>query len=520
MAAGQALVDVAVRQEDGADAAGSRGMPAEQSVGPLRDPAVGLEVHGEVLRAVDHEDPIGAGAAAIFAEAGAVGVVIAREVQHRVLHLGALDVADTPRGDIHVAAGIDAVPQRRCPQAAAVDVVDAHGRADPFTVVAGGYVAGAAFVPDGVPRRRHVLVPARGEQHLAGGLAHGRHQDAAHHRGRGAGRREPAVQHRAFRNHQFHWSELAVAPGHVPEECVGDGDADQSSRAGKRGVDVAVGLRARAGDVQRQVVGLLGERAEDLERYGLAGLGIQRGEVGASGPAAVRQGSELGPRRRLGVADDPGARGLNELQAELVHQAEIAPGAHVVAGDHGLEVQAHVLRVPALLGEGLEHVLAEDIAFHHLEAHDPDALVEDLGSRPPQHAAGVRGMGAGGHPADEPAVMEDRLDDHHVIGVRSRHVRVVEEELVAVEKSRRLSEAFDEILDGVRCRMGETQVPGAGQHHGAAGVVERAHALPALGDDGGGGDALERHPAFLADGPETVEEHLVADRIDVVRGFG
>src|ERR1051326_4348741 len=54
----------------------------------------------------------------------------------------------------------------------------------------------------------------------------------------------------------------------------------------------------------------------------------------------------------------------------------------------------------------------------------------------------------------------------------------------------------------------------AGEHHIALLVVERAHALAALRDDGRRGDALERHAAFLADRPQAVEKHLEANGID------
>src|SRR6266850_7663255 len=56
----------------------------------------------------------------------------------------------------------------------------------------------------------------------------------------------------------------------------------------------------------------------------------------------------------------------------------------------------------------------------------------------------------------------------------------------------------------------------AGEHHGAFLIVKGAHALAALRHDRRGGDALQRHAAFFADGPQTMEVHFVADRIDLV----
>src|SRR3990172_7889830 len=110
--------------------------------------------------------------------------------------------------------------------------------------------------------------------------------------------------------------------------------------------------------------------------------------------------------------------------------------------------------------------------------------------------------------------MENRFDDHHVVGVRAGDVRIIEEKLVAVEKAGRFSESLHQTRDGIGGRRGEAQVAGAGEHHHALLIVERTHALAALGHDGGGGDALERHAPLFTDGPEAVQKHLIADRVD------
>ena len=418
------------------------------------------------------------------AEAGAVRHVPAREVDERVLHLDALDVGDAPGRDVHVAAGVDAVAVRSGAEAAAVHVVEPLGVGQPLAVVAAVHEARSSRVPGAEPAGVDVVLPSGGVEHLGEALADRGHEHPADHGGEAAGSGKGAVQDRALRHPHADRRQLAVVPGDVPEELVGERDVQVRHGAGQGRIGVPGGLRTGAVEVDVQGIALLGDGAHHGEDVGVGLVGLARRVVDARAPDAVGQRAQLGARHLLGVSQRLLPRRLDELQAELVHQAEIAGGADVVASDHRLDVQPHVLGVAALLGEGAEHVLPELAPFHHLDAQDADALVEDLQGGAPQHAAGIGGVGAGGDPGDQAPVQEDRLDHHHVVGVGPGHVGIVEEELVAVVKARRFAVPFDEVLDGVRGGGGEAQMAGAGQHHLALAVVERAHDLAALGHDG------------------------------------
>ena len=142
--------------------------------------------------------------------------------------------------------------------------------------------------------------------------------------------------------------------------------------------------------------------------------------------------------------------------------------------------------------------------------------MENLIGSAPKQPAGVGGVRGAGRPGNPFALIEDRLDDHHVVGVRAGYIRIVKEDLIAVEKAWRLTEPLHEHPDGIGGGGGKAQVAGAGQHHGALRVVKGTHTLPALGDDGRGGHPLKGHAPLLADGPQPVQKHLVSYRIDLL----
>ena len=281
-------------------------------------------------------------------------------------------------------------------------------------------------------------------------------------------------------------------------------------RARQRRVLVVILLRARAGEVEADLVARLRHGAPHLERA----RAPHRGRVRPRAPGAIRKLAQLRARETLAVLDQLPHRRLDELEAELLHQPQHARAAHVVRGDAGPQIELDVVRVAALLDDGLADVVAELTALHDLERADAETLVVDLGRRAAEQPARVGGVRAAGGPADEPALGEDRHHHHLVIGVRPRDVRVVVEDLVALMEPWRAAELADEELDRVARRRGETQVPRAREDHPAARVVEGLHAFATLHDDRGGRYALQRRASFLADHPEAVTQDLVPDRID------
>ena len=319
------------------------------------------------------------------------------------------------------------------PMPGAVDVVQALGYPDAVPGMAAIEVTGPAGIGQvsgggGVD----VVRAARGVEHLGNALADGGHQHVAHPRRGAAGSGIGAVEDGALRHLDGDRPHLAVAPRHVPEQRVGERQGDMRHGAREGGVVVRVGLRAGALQIELQLVTLLGHGAVELLGHGRARLAVQGGDILPGNPGAVRQRAQLGPGLGLRILDHAPAGRLDKIGAKLLHQPKVAIGADVVAGDHGLHVQTHVLRSTAHAGEGTEHVFAELVLLDDLEAADADALVKDLQRASPQHAAGVRGVGAGGGPGDQLALVEDGLDDHHVVGVGACHVGIVEEELVAV----------------------------------------------------------------------------------------
>src|SRR3972149_2678717 len=129
---------------------------------------------------------------------------------------------------------------------------------------------------------------------------------------------------------------------------------------------------------------------------------------------------------------------MDKLRAKLLHQTQIAFCANVVARDHRFKIEPDVLRVAALFGKALKDIFPELAALDNLETHDADPLMEDLVSSSAQQPAGVGRMRAGRRPGDQLiSAVEDRLDDPLVVGMRARHIGIVEEELIAVVKTGR-----------------------------------------------------------------------------------
>ena len=517
-AVGEGLAEPGCRFQDRSQTPDTDGIPAEQSKGPMRQAGVRGVVHRQILRPVDHQQARAAGPAVPASGPTTVDGVVPAEVEERVLELGPLDVADPARRDVHLAAGRDAVPGRGRTKAAAVDVVEPLGVRQAAAIVAAVEETGAAQVPEGAPRGVDVVVVAGREEHLRQALADRLDHVLADPRRAPAGRRKAAVERRAFRDVDPDGLQATVAPRYVPEELVRQGDRDVGGRARQGRVLVTRELVAGTREIKLELVAALRRRADDLVRIRRPGRVVPGRAIDPAAPDPVRDRCQLASGHRLRIGDQFRPGGLDEIDAELPDQGRVAARADDVGRRSRLDVHPDVVGVAALLDDGLEDVLAEHPALDDLEAQDPDPLVEDLGGGAAQDPAGVGGVGARGNPADPPTGMEDRRDLHDVVGVRARDVRVVDDELVALVDPRVVVEPLDHPADRIRGGGREPEMAGAGQDHRPGGVVERAHALAALGDDRRGGHPLEGDPALLPDRPQPMGEDLVVDGVDPGRG--
>src|SRR5215831_15581007 len=202
----------------------ARGIAPGEAETALGNAAVGLVIDAAILGAINKIDAVAAQAAAVLTEAAAVAVVRAGEIEKWILHLDALDVGDTRRGNVHVTTGVDAIAAGRGAHAGAVDVIQPLGDRNSLAGVTAIeisrppdelQVAGGGSVD--------VIVASRGENHFSDPLADRGDQHVADARGGAASRRIFAVQDCPLRHVDFHRAHFAVAPGHVPKKRVREG---------------------------------------------------------------------------------------------------------------------------------------------------------------------------------------------------------------------------------------------------------------------------------------------------------
>ena len=249
----------------------SRRVAAGETEAALSNAAVRLVVDAAVFRSVNEINAMTAQTAAVLAEAAAVGIVRAREIEKRILHLDALDIADAGGGNIHVAAGVDAVAVRRRAHARAMNIVKPLGDGDALARMAAVKVTGPADEFQIARRRRIDVVVASGSvDHLRHGFTDCGNEHVADARTGAAGRGILAVQNRPFGHVHFHGAHLAVAPRHVPEERVGQRQREMSDGARQGGVMIGIGLRAGVGEIEVKLVALFRHRAVELLRYGFS----------------------------------------------------------------------------------------------------------------------------------------------------------------------------------------------------------------------------------------------------------
>src|SRR5262249_56268579 len=113
----------------------ARGIAPGEAETTLGHAAVRFVIDAAILGAINKIDAVAAQAAAVLTEAAAVAVVRAGEIEKWILHLDALDVADTRRGNVHMTTGVDAIAAGRSAHAGAVEVVEPLGDRNAFAGV-------------------------------------------------------------------------------------------------------------------------------------------------------------------------------------------------------------------------------------------------------------------------------------------------------------------------------------------------------------------------------------------------
>jgi hypothetical protein len=115
-------------------------------------------------------------------------------------------------------------------------------------------------------------------------------------------------------------------------------------------------------------------------------------------------------------------------------------------------------------------------------------------------------------PPDEVALVEDRLLDHHVLGVQAPAVvRVVGEEHVA--RGDGVAEARDRRLDRVRRRAEMEQDHPRAHDEIALRIHDRDRIVLGLGDGGGDGGVVDGQRGLFPDGLQPAADDLEIDRV-------
>ena len=118
-------------------------------------------------------------------------------------------------------------------------------------------------------------------------------------------------------------------------------------RARQCRVVIGVGLRARTGEIEMQLVAVLPHRAVQLLGDRFAGFTIEGGDILTRHPCTVRHRAELGAGFRFRIFDHLGAGPLNELEAKFINKPEIALGANIIPGNHRLQIEPNILGIAA-----------------------------------------------------------------------------------------------------------------------------------------------------------------------------
>jgi hypothetical protein len=356
------------------------------------------------------------------------------------------------------------------------------------------------------------IVQGAGGQHAEGavqrvGDAAGRLDVAGHHRGRRA-----RVEHAAFRHDDV---QRLQAAGVERDGVVDQRAEDVEHRRGgdgTRGVEVAVELRAGAGEVDHRAAG----RGIHAHRHLHLRAVVQRQRE-----RAVLQLRDGAAHAFLGVVLHVAHVGGHGGVAVLGHQRLQFAHALLVGGDLRAQVGQVLLRVARGVRAGLQPReqlgLAERALPHQRQVVEQHALFADV-ARERRHRAGrdAADVGMVAAAADierraRMAVEEHRRDDGDIGQVRAAVVRVVEHEGVA---GAGLGMALDDAADRVAHRAQvHRHVRRIGDQR-AVGIEQRARKIEPLLDVDRVRGVLQHQPHLLGDGHEAVVEDFEHHRVD------
>ena len=433
------------------------------------------------------------------------------DVEHGDQRLDALDVRDAVGGRDHVAAGVDAVPERA--GAAAAHRVREHvdegppvspapaedGHVDPAVTQRDDLVAqvGRASV-----HARHGL-----PDQVAGGLA-GVHRGHA-----GAGREDGVVEGAGLGDDGDAILNGAVRPRQIEAEEREQHLEDAAHQAAPRAVDRAHRLLGRPGEVEGEVIAPLGQgQFEPVEVVGDPVVVEQRGGV----PDPVGKRGDAPPHGCPHVVDHLPLHGDERLLAVLADDlAELLVRDHL-GGDLGPKVERVDLGRSRVAEEHRLHVAPHAAGVHDLHrGRERHLLVRVAGPHAPAARAGaphVQLVDDHAGPRHALPVPEERRHHRRVHGVEGAVPGIAGQEHVAVVDV--LPEAFEDRLDhqiegrslADDVHAGEEATPVRGQDRGVevAGLV----------DGGRPRDAAHGEPHLVVDLPQAMAEHLEGHEVD------
>ncbi len=277
-------------------------------------------------------------------------------------------------------------------------------------------------------------------------------------------------------------------------------------------VDALLRLGAAAGEIEAQMVALLGQLDMDVPGFaGVNAAGVAPRSVGNLGDAPAQD--------RFGVIKHLlGHRG-NQLRAELFVERLHARLGDVVGGDLALQIKANHHRLARHVDKGVEQILSQLAAFDQFDAGNANAFVTNFRRprriAPRRHGADVHDVDEGRAPADQLAAKMDGRDHIHIGLMNRRDIGIVEQkDIVGMNTAAVIFEALDNALDG---EAGAGDMPAHGiprRQDIAVGEIERRHIVVHLRRIDRAADALQRRAHLLGDLIEPVRQDLKSDRID------
>ena len=230
---------------------------------------------------------------------------------------------------------------------------------------------------------------------------------------------------------------------------------------------------------------------------------------------AVGEGlAEPPPHQLPRAGEQPVERILEDRDAEALDHLLDAPDAELHARHQRLHVAEALLRIARVAVEDRERRLVGDAFGDQLRRRDDDALVHDVGrigaDRAGAEAADIGEMRPGHHECDAAPVVEDRRDQHLVVGMRDGAARAVA--VVVPVDVAGLHAVRGEAPEHRPHHVAEDRHHGADGHHAVA-VEQAGVEILLLADEGGDGGALDQRLHLALRRADRAADDLQDDRI-------